>query len=265
MRDFGNDIFEGTAKYYARYRVRYPQKLLDDIVDAFHLDGRGTLLDLGCGTGELAIPLSRFFESVIAWDPDEGMLEEGNKKAKGAGVKNIIWQKKSSKDLPSLKRSFRLVTMGSSFHWMEQEEILNQLFDLVEPNGGVAIAGGAKPLEFSSEASERDKIIQAVIKKYLGPERRAGKQIYTHPEKSFEEYLQVSKFHDFKEHYYEAELTRNIDEVVGNLFSTSFASKKQLGEQVGEFEKDLRDKIANVSKNGKFTEKLEFSLFTVRG
>lgn len=264
MRDFGEGIFEGTAKYYAKYRVRYPRKLLDDIVETFHLDGRGTLLDLGCGTGELAIPLSRFFESVIAWDPDKDMLEEGNKKARSAGVKNIIWQKKSSKDLPSLKRSFRLVAMGGSFHWMEQEEVLNQLFDLVEPNGGMAISGGAKPLEFSSETSERDKIIKIVIKKYLGPERRAGEQIYTHPEKSFEEYLQNSKFHDFEEHYYEVELTRNIDEVVGNLFSTSFASKKQLGEQVEEFTKDLRDKLANISKTGEFTEKLELSLFTVR-
>lgn len=263
MRDFGEDVFEGTAQYYARYRIRYPQELFNQVVETFSLDGGGMLLDLGCGTGELAIPLAKYFGKVLALDPDEGMLKEGQKKAEKAHAINIEWQKKSSKDLPLLSGQFRLVTMGGSFHWMEQELVLNQLFELVEPNGGVAITGGAKPLEFSSETSERDKLIQAVINKYLGPKRRAGKQIYTHPDKSFEEYLQESKFHDFKEHYYEVELTRNIDEVLGNLFSTSSASKKQLGEQAKEFEKDLRDKLANVSKNGKFTEKLEISLFTV--
>ena len=263
MRDFGDDIFEGTAKYYAKFRAPLPKQLLDEIISTFTLSGKGKLLDLGCGTGELAIPLAEYFDSVLALDPDEGMLQEGQKKSKKAQVTNIRWQKKSSKDLPSLGEHFRLVTMGSSFHWMEQGLVLNQLFDLVEPSGGLAIVGGAKPLEFSSESSQRDKLVQKVIQKYLGPERRAGKHVYNHPDMSFEEYLQESKFHNFKEHYYRVELTRNIDEIVGNLFSTSFASKRQLGNQVQDFEKELREKLSKLAQDGRFTEKLEFSLFTV--
>jgi hypothetical protein len=40
-------LFTGTAWHYARYRPGYPQELLDDIVERFHLDGTGRLLDLG--------------------------------------------------------------------------------------------------------------------------------------------------------------------------------------------------------------------------
>ena len=32
MRDFGDDVFEGTAKYYAKYRPRYPKSLLNEII-----------------------------------------------------------------------------------------------------------------------------------------------------------------------------------------------------------------------------------------
>src|SRR3989344_4784929 len=116
MRDFSEDVFEGTAPYYVKYRVRYPQELFDQIVETFSLDGKGRLLDLGCGTGELAIPLAEYFELVLALDPDEGMLKEGQKKAKEAHNTNIDWQKKSSKDISSLSGKFCLVTMGRTSH-----------------------------------------------------------------------------------------------------------------------------------------------------
>ncbi|HEX5448159.1 MAG TPA: hypothetical protein VFW90_03095 [Candidatus Saccharimonadales bacterium] len=56
MPDFGTDLFARTAKFYAEFRPRYPQMLFEDIVRQYNLDGRGWLLDLGCGTGELVLP-----------------------------------------------------------------------------------------------------------------------------------------------------------------------------------------------------------------
>ena len=50
---------------------------------------------------------------------------------------------------------------------------------------------------------------------------------------------------------------------MGNLYSTSFASKKQLGDKAGDFEKELKVRLADLVQNGLFKEKLEFSLFTV--
>ncbi len=135
MRDYGNDVFEDTAKYYVRYQPQYPPKLFNDIIQKFKLNGRGRLLDLGCGTGELAIPLSKYFENVIALDPDDEMLMLGRNKAKKLNINNIEWQKGSSKSLASIKEPFRLVSMGQSFHWMDQEVVLNQIYNLLRNNG----------------------------------------------------------------------------------------------------------------------------------
>jgi ubiquinone/menaquinone biosynthesis C-methylase UbiE len=66
MRDFGDDVFEGTARYYAKYRPSYPQQLFNDIVNNLHLNGTGKLLDLGCGTGGLAISLAPYFGKILA-------------------------------------------------------------------------------------------------------------------------------------------------------------------------------------------------------
>jgi len=59
----GDDLFRGTAHYYARYRKGYAEELFDRLVAGFDLGQDTTILDLGCGTGQLALP---FAEPPIA-------------------------------------------------------------------------------------------------------------------------------------------------------------------------------------------------------
>jgi len=76
------DSFKGTAWYYARYRQSYPEPFFIHITERFHLDETGRLLDLGCGTGQLAIPLVKRFEQVIGMDPEPEMLAEAKVQAR---------------------------------------------------------------------------------------------------------------------------------------------------------------------------------------
>jgi ubiquinone/menaquinone biosynthesis C-methylase UbiE len=55
----------------------------------FNLDARGKLLDLGCGTGELSIPIEKYFEKVTAIEPDGQMLQEDSRKANNLMTNNI--------------------------------------------------------------------------------------------------------------------------------------------------------------------------------
>jgi ubiquinone/menaquinone biosynthesis C-methylase UbiE len=54
---------------------------------------------LSCGTGELAIPLAKYFEKVLALDPSAEMLEQAKDKAKVLKSSNIQFQKGSSKTI----------------------------------------------------------------------------------------------------------------------------------------------------------------------
>ncbi len=261
-RDFGEDVFAGAAFYYAKYRPRYPQKLYDDIAANFKLDGRGQLLDLGCGTGELALPLAKYFKKVLALDPDIGMLAAGRDKAKKQGIANVTWQKGSSKELISLEDSFRLVTMGQSFHWMDQETVLEELYPLVEEGGALAIIG-AEPVDQGLQALEEDKIIKRCVSKYLGPDRRAGSEIYIPPPHKYEELLAESRFKNLQQQHYDLVLTRGVDKIIGHLFSMSWALKSHFGDQLQDFENELRQELRAISTNGKITEKVRFGLYTV--
>ncbi len=53
-----DELFATTAPYYARFRSGYPPAFFDHLVDRFGLDGTQTVLDLGCGTGQIALQLA---------------------------------------------------------------------------------------------------------------------------------------------------------------------------------------------------------------
>jgi ubiquinone/menaquinone biosynthesis C-methylase UbiE len=72
-----NGLFRGAAAYDARYRSGYPAELLARVADRAGLDGTGRLLDLGCGTGNVAIPLAAYVEEVVAVDVEPEMLVRG--------------------------------------------------------------------------------------------------------------------------------------------------------------------------------------------
>ncbi|WP_049993429.1 class I SAM-dependent methyltransferase [Halapricum salinum] len=83
------DPFKRTAEYYAGSRPGYGEETITYVVDRFDHADDARLLDLGCVTGQIAIPLSEYAGSVIAMDPNESMIEAGRQCGEDAGVTNI--------------------------------------------------------------------------------------------------------------------------------------------------------------------------------
>ena len=79
-------LFQGAAWYYARYRSKYPQALFDLLADIFKLDGKGRLLDLGCGAGFVGIHERDRFAEVVGLDPDADMLKVAQEQAAAVGA-----------------------------------------------------------------------------------------------------------------------------------------------------------------------------------
>ena len=78
---FAADLYRGSAGYYDRYRLPYPEAMLADLAARAGVCGRGRLLDLACGTGQLAFPLRRWFREVWAVDSEPDMVELARKPA----------------------------------------------------------------------------------------------------------------------------------------------------------------------------------------
>lgn len=248
------DTFRGTAWYYARYREGYPDEFFTMLAREFSLTDGGRVLDLGCGTGQIALPISEYVREVIAMDPEPEMIAEGKTQAKKKNVQNIIWIEGGSEDLSAMRESIgeiKLAVIGTAFHWMKRDETLDTLYEMIDDGGGISVVWNTSI--WTKPDNEWQAVVTRVIKKYLGEQRRAGSGTYTHPGKRHGEIVGESRFKRIKtwELHWSRSLT--FDEVIGNLYSTSMANPYILGGKKEAFEKDLRGALLKVSPAGVFT------------
>jgi SAM-dependent methyltransferase len=135
---FSPDLFRGKAQCYDRFRLSYPDPLIADLVRRTGSSGRGRLLDLACGTGQLAFALQSSFAEVWAVDQEPDMVEVvRSKAAAGAGrVRPVV---SSAEELDAPAGHFSLVVIGNAFHRLPRDLVAGRVRGWLEPGGFLAL------------------------------------------------------------------------------------------------------------------------------
>lgn len=242
VNDDPTELFASTAPYYARYRAGYPPAFFDYLIDRFGLDSTQTVLDLGCGTGQIAVPLGPHAARIFAVDPEPTMLEQARRLAAERGVTTIDWIQGDAHrlheiDLPTLD----LVTMGASFHWTDRDALMAELDTLVASGGAVVVAsGGAAGKHIPPSWKEA---VAAIRTRYLGPTRQTGSGTNTPPDERHADVLRRSPFGHVDTVTWTWQLPRDVDSLVGLQFTYSYSAPVQFGDEDTRlrFEHELRE------------------------
>ena len=80
-----------VADFYHKYRDGYPSAVIDALVDAFGLNDRDVVVDLGCGTGQLTLPMARRVRAMVGMDPEPDMLRCAQQAARDVKLPNVSW------------------------------------------------------------------------------------------------------------------------------------------------------------------------------
>ena len=260
-------LFAGCAPFYVRGRVAYPSWLADLLVDVLNLDGRGRLLDVGCGPGSLTLLLASHFEEAVGVDADEQMLAEAERQAMAAGITNIEWVHAKGEDISPDMGHFRVASMAASFHWMDRGRVAGLLSQRLIDDGVVAYVhatmhrgvDGTAPLPHPRPPRQE---IDALVTEFLGKGRRAGRG---HRQLDPEDEHARKDARIFRAAGFTGPtrlevpgwvVDRDAEEVVASVFSMSYAAPHLFGDRVGQFEDKLRTMLTQASPTGQFSEEM---------
>lgn len=253
--------FRSTAEFYARYRPRYPQALIDEVATFCGLDGTGRLMDLGCGPAFLAIAFAAHFSEIVGVDPEPEMLAAAQREAQAAGVA-LTQMRASSADLGPQFGYFRMVTMGRSFHWMDRDATLRALDALIEPGGAIVLFDERG---HRSAANAWSPIWDRVVGKWSPKEEWAAHTHRLGPDwEKHEAVLARSAFSRLDLLSHRHRRTTTLDEFVGRVFSMSTSSYEKLGGNRAAFEAEFRAAMLELSPSGEFEEVVEANALVAR-
>ena len=245
-------LFEGAAPHYSAGRLPYPPGLEAALTDVLGLDGTGTLLDVGCGPGTVALRLAARFGRVVGVDPDPGMLAEAARLAGEAGIANATWILARGEDLgaegarrPLEPGTVRAATFAASFHWMDRDLVAAIVHDLLEPGRGAFVhVGPTQPHGFPRTDLPHDQIDDLLVR-YLGSTRRAGQGTRLTSPSDEDAVLARLPFDGPQRLIVPGRpLQRSVDDVVHYVLSMSNAAPHLFGDRLDDFEVDLRRVLA---------------------
>jgi len=146
-----------VADFYHKYRRGYPSAVIGMVVDTFKLTRDDVVIDLGCGTGQLALPIAGRVRAVAGVDPEPDMLARARQAAHEQGIANVCWMIGADTGIPAIRAllgSHRAgaVTIGQALHWMHHDDLFQALIPLVRDGGGVAVITNGTPLWLQDSA-----------------------------------------------------------------------------------------------------------------
>ncbi len=185
------------------------------------------------------------------------MLAEARRQASAAGIDDITWLAAPAETVSSDLGRFRLVTIGRAFHWMQQEEVLRRCRAVLAPGGALAIGGDGGSV-WSGTLPWQQATVE-VVRRWLGPERRAGGGIFAAHETPWSDVLAPAGWVYRHEREHRVRHVWTVETIAGLLYSSSFCRRDYLGDRVAAFEEDLRRTLLALAPADRFEQEIVFA------
>lgn len=208
------------------------------------------MLDLACGTGQVAVPLAGRFASVVAVDQEPESVAFGRAKAQGAGNADIRWIVGAA-EVAEVGSHFELVTVGNAYHRLNRSIVAARAFSCLGPGGGVALLWSDPPSR-GDEAWQRALTgLMAEWMERVGTVDRvpAGWDVEMQRE-PHEAVLTSAGFEYLGKFEFRRQERWTATALAGYMFSTSILNRDALGDRTEALERDLASLVSSHASQG---------------
>lgn len=117
----------------------FVSKFGEDLIERLAPKKGENILDLGCGTGDLAYKLNKLGVNVVGIDKSKNMIEQAKKK-----YPHLKFEVQDAINL-GYPNEFDAVFSNATLHWVKPpKQALNRIFDALKPDGRFVAEFGGK-------------------------------------------------------------------------------------------------------------------------
>src|SRR5918994_1744099 len=136
-RDLLRTTFDGAALLYDEVRPGYPEALYDDVEDLSGIPPGGSVLEVGCGTGQATVPLARHGYRILSVELGENLAAVARRnladyplvEARTGDFENYALQ----------EGAFDLAVSATAFHWLDPAVAYPKTARALGPKGAMAL------------------------------------------------------------------------------------------------------------------------------
>lgn len=238
------EIFNGVADIYDKYRPSYPQALFDFFNSDIGMNRSDTVADIGSGTGILTNKLLDICKLVYAVEPNNDMrkIAEINLSSRN----NFVSIPASAEATTLHKQSVDYVTAAQSFHWFDKIAFKTECRRILKRNGRVILIWNCR-----DEENEMVQAIDSISRKFC-PDF-SGSSCGMRGAKSPDDYKDFF-IGNYLTHSFSNPITFNKERFLGLHLSASYCPKKN-DENYSKYIDSLLDFFELHCKNGLLTLK----------
>jgi SAM-dependent methyltransferase len=131
------ESFNEVAALYDQARPLYPQEVIDDLLVLTGAQVGDHVLEIGCGTGQMTVPLSERGLRVTALEPGADLSAIARTKLAAYPDTEVVERRFEDYDLPP--EPFDLVVSATAFHWVDPKIRVTKAAAALKPGGYLAI------------------------------------------------------------------------------------------------------------------------------
>ena len=212
------ESFEPTKRFsdrvtdYVKYRPSYPMKIIEALIDYFHISPTSIVADIGSGTGIFTELLLSNGLNVIGVEPNDEMRKYAEENL--GDYSNFTSIDGSAENTTLDSKSIDIVTVAQAFHWFNIDNSIREFYRILKTDGAIVLLWNVRKCSNSSFQAEYEELINTHCPDYKSVDHKK-RTLY--------------KIHDFfnkssiDEFHFDNEQIFNFDSLIGRLRSSSYS------------------------------------------
>jgi hypothetical protein len=200
------------------------------------------------------------------------MLAEAQRAASEQQITSASWVQMRAEDLPGPLGTFRVISFGQSFHWMDRPRVASAVREMLNANGAVVQVDlwHTSPPDHVLPSGPYPPIPETAIdelrRRWLGPDRRAGQGFRNTSPDGEGAVFQAAGFapEEIVVIPDDRTLERSLEDVVAWVLSTSSTAPHLFGDRLDNLIRDLRGLLLDVSPERRFSMALSDNRLRIR-